>query len=74
MQEPWRTARAVSYDLSALPGHPTPMNTVIKILAFLIKAHQRVINKLAAKLAVPQLLRKPSTKAKSKPTITNKKS
>ena len=50
------------------------MNTVIKILAFLIKAHQRVINKLAAKLAVPQLLRKPSTKAKSKPTITNKKS
>ena len=48
------------------------MNTVIKILAFLIKAHQRVINKLAAKLAVPQLLRKPSTKAKSNPFITKK--
>ena len=71
MQEPWRTARAVSYDLSALPGHPTPMNTIIKILAFLIKAHQRAITAALNKLSIPQLFRKQRPK---NPFITKKKS
>jgi hypothetical protein len=46
------------------------MDTIIKILAFLIKAHQRIIGKLA----IPQLLRRQTPTAKSKPTINKNKS
>ena len=71
MQEPWRTARAVSYDLSALPGHLLTMDTIIKILVFLIKAHQKLITKTLDKLSIPQLFRKQSPK---NPFLTKKKS
>jgi len=47
------------------------MDTIIKILVFLIKAHQKLITKTLDKLNIPQLFRKQSPK---NPFLTKKKS
>ena len=46
------------------------MDTIIKILVFLIKLHQRVISKTLDKLSIPQLFRNPRPK---NPFLTKKK-
>ena len=46
------------------------MDTIIKILVFLIKAHQKLITKTLDKLSIPQLFRKQN---KKNPFLTKKK-
>jgi hypothetical protein len=46
------------------------MDTIIKIIVFLIKLHQLVISKTLDKLSIPQLFRNPRPK---NPFLTKKK-